>query len=142
MKKARTMKKKFLKLLYRSFDEALSEKEQKLLDAALEESEELRREKNLAAAQRKAISEGASASFKPFFAERVVNRIHSLDSEKAIDKFYESLRILFRRFVIVGAALLVALILYNVQRGDILSSDEILYAADAAIEEIIDLPLF
>jgi hypothetical protein len=136
------MKKKILKLLYRSFDEDLSEKEKKSLDDALTESKELRREKDRAAAQRKAISEDAPASFKPFFAERVVNRIHSLDSEKAIDKFYESLRIFFRRFVIVGAALLIALILYNVQRGDILSSDEILYAADAAIEEIIDLPLF
>ncbi len=136
------MKKKILKLLYRSFDEALSEKNQKLLDTALEESEELREERDRAAAQRKAITKSTHPSFKPFFAERVVNRIHSLGYQNSQESFYESLKILFRRFVLVGAALLIALILYNVQSGDILSSDEMLYAADTAIEEIIDLPLF
>jgi hypothetical protein len=136
------MKKKFLKLLYRSFDEALSEKDQEFLNAALEDSEELRREKERAAAQRKAITETASPSFKPFFAERVVNKIHSFGYQSGQESFYESLKILFRRFALVGAALLIALTLYNMQRGDILSSDEMLFAADAAIEEIIDLPLF
>jgi hypothetical protein len=136
------MKKKILKLLYRSFDEALSEKEQKLLDITLEESEDLREERDMAAAQRKAISEGTPSSFKPHFAEQVVNRIQSLGYQNSKESFYESLKILFQRFALVGAALLIALILYNVQRGDILSSDEMLYAADAAIEEIIDLPLF
>jgi hypothetical protein len=137
------MDKKILKLLYRSFDDELNEKEREQLENALKESKELQKENERIHAQRQALSESTPASFKPFFAERVMNRIESPGKKKnGIESFYESLWMMFRRFAIVGAALLLLLLIYNLQSGDILSTDEILFASDFTFEEILNLPLF
>jgi hypothetical protein len=141
-KKGMEMNKKTVKLLYRSFDDDLDEKEKNELKDALKNSEELRREKEKILAQRKAISESGAESFKPFFAERVMARIDALSEKPGVENFYETLRTVFRPFAIVGAVALVALLLYNLGIGDILSSDEVFYVSDSAIEEILQLPLF
>ena len=65
------MAKKILKLLYRSFDEELNQKEKERLDRALKESEKLRKEKDQILAQRQALAESSASSFEQFFAERV-----------------------------------------------------------------------
>lgn len=136
------MNKKILKLLYRSFDGDLDEQERNELEEALKKSEELRREKEKILAQRQAITESAAQSFKPFFAERVMSRIDALNKKAGMEPFYETLRAVFRPFAIAGAAALVVLILYNLGIGDILSSDEVFYVSDSAIEEILQIPLF
>lgn len=137
------MDNKILKLLYRSFDDELNPEEKERLDRALKESEELRKGKEQILAQRQALAESSSPSFKPFFPERVMNRIESLGSKKnGFEFFYETLLLMFRRFAIVGAAILLILLIYNLQTGDVLSSEEILYASDFTFEEILDLPLF
>lgn len=137
------MDKKILKLLYRSFDEELKEKEKKQLENALKDSEKLRQEKEQILAQRQAIAESQKPSFKPFFAERVMNHIESLSEKKnGFEAFYETLLTMFRRFALAGAAILIILLFYNLRTGDALSTDEIFYTSDVAIEEIIDLPLF
>ena len=72
-----------------------------------------------------------------------MNRIESLQKKKnGYESFYETLLLMFRRFAIVGAAILLILLIYNLQTGDILSSEEILYASDFTFEEILNLPLF
>lgn len=137
------MNKKTLDLLYRSFDEDLEDKEQKQLAEALENSKELRREKEQIDAQRRALYESAVRTFKPFFAERVMNRILSPEKKAGVQEvFYESLRIVFRRFAIGAVIVLMALISYNLIKGDILHTDEVYYASDITIEEISQLPLF
>lgn len=137
------MDKKILRLLYRSFDDKLNESETQQLKEALRQSEELRREKERILAQRHAISESQKPSFEPFFAERVMNRVESL-SEKTngLEAFYETLLVIFRRFALVGAAVLIILLLVNLRTGDALSADEIFITSDVTIEEIADLPLF
>ena len=137
------MDKKILKLLYRSFDEALNEEEKEQLEKALKECEELRIEKERLLAQRQALAESPGHSFKPQFAERVMGRIQTLDQKKnGIESFYDALLVMFRKFAIVGAAILLLLLIYNLQTGDILSSEEIMFASDFTFEEILDLPLF
>ena len=137
------MDKKILRLLYRSFDDELSESETGKLEQALAESEELRREREQILAQRQALAESSAPSFKPLFAERVMDRIETLGHKKnGFESFYETLLLVFRRFAIIGVAILLLLVIYNLRTGDALTTDEIFYASDVAIEEIIDLPLF
>ena len=142
-KKGKDMNKKILELLYRSFDDDLEEKEQKQLAEALKNSEELRKEKEQILAQRRAVSLSAEKSFKPFFAERVMKRIQSMgEKENTLEILYESLKVMFRRFAIAGAVVLIALIIYNLGTGESLSMDEAFYVSDLTFEEILQLPLF
>ena len=137
------MDKKILNLLYRSLDGELNETEMQQVREALRQSEELRREKERILAQRRAIAESPKPSFKPFFAERIMNRIESMGEKKnGQEAFYETLLVMFRRFALAGAAILIILLLVNLSTGDALSTDEIFYTSDVAIEEIADLPLF
>lgn len=137
------MNKKILKLLYRSFDADLDEKEQNQLNEALKNSEELRKLKEHIAAQRQAVSTSASQSFKPFFAERVINRINSLSKQgNGLEAFYETLKLAFKRFALAAAIIMLALFSYNLIKGDILPSNEVYYASNATLEEILELPLF
>jgi hypothetical protein len=137
------MDNKILKLLYRSYDDELDENERKKLEDTLQRSGALRNENEKILAQRKALSESPAPMFKPLFAERVMSRIETLGEKKnGIENFYETLLAVFRRLAIVGAAILLLLLIYNLQTGDALSTDEIFYASDIAIEKLIDLPFF
>lgn len=142
-KRGMDMNNKILKLLYRSFDEDLEEKEQKLLEEALKNSEELRREKEQILAQRQAISKSAAKSFKPFFVKRVMRRINALgEKENALENFYDSFKAMFWRFATVGAVGLIVLILYNLVAGNSLPLEEAFYVSDLTFEEILRMPLF
>ena len=141
--KGKDKDKKILKLLYRSLDDDLKDKDQKKLDEALEKSEDLRKEKERVMAQRQAVADSAGRSFGPFFAERVMNRIEGLGQKKnGLEAFYESFMTAFRKVAIVSAAVLVLLISYNVVKSDIVPEDELFFMADTTIEEIFELPLF
>lgn len=137
------MNKKILKLLYRSFDDDLDAKEQKQLAEALENSEELRKEKEQVEAQRQAISDSAAQSFKPFFAERMMSRIQALgEKENILETFYETFKAAFWRFAATGAVIMIALISINLVIGEGLSMDEAFYVSELTFEEILQLPLF
>jgi hypothetical protein len=141
--KGKETNRKVLKLLYRSLDSDLDEKDRRKLDAALEASEELRKEKERLMAQRQAVAQSGSSSFGPFFAEKVMNRIEGLGQKKnGLEAFYESFMAAFRKVAIVSAAVLVLLISYNVFKSDIVPEDEFFFMADTTMEEILDLPLF
>ena len=137
------MDKKILKLLYRSFDDELNEKERKKLEEAMKESKELQKEREQILAQRHALAESSAPSFKPHFSNRVMDRIEMLGQKKnGFESFYETLLLMFRRFAIIVAAILLLLLIYNLQTGDILSTNEIMFASDFTFEEILNLPLF
>lgn len=141
--KGKDMNKKNLKLLYRALDSDLDEKKQKQLEKVLKNSAQLRQEKKRILAQRQAISDSATKSFKPFFAERVMSRIFSEGKEEnGLEAFYKTLKAAFHRLAIAGAIITVALIIYNLGIGESLSIEEAFYAADVTLEEIIQLPLF
>jgi hypothetical protein len=140
--KRKKLDEKILELLYRSFDDDLSQKERDCLKKALEDSEELRLERAKIIEQRQAISGSAAPSFKPYFVEKVMQRIDSLSDKNGLEKFYETFKVMFRRFAIAGAVILIALVIYNLRIGENISSEEIFYASDVTIEEILELPLF
>jgi len=142
LKKGKTNK-KIVRLLYRSFDTELKEKEKRLLEKALAESEDLRREKELIQKQRRSLAENTAQSFRPQFAGRVMARIAGLEKEaRSAESFYEALKVSFRRFAIAGAVVVLALLFFNLFKGDVLPRDEVFFASDIILEEIINLPLF
>jgi len=131
-------------LLYRSFDDTLSDKEQNELDQALNHSPQLREEKKEAEKLRQtAAKSGSSLSFKPFFAERVVNRLRTEDKrESRAEVFFETLFGLFKRVALIGAAACIVVIAYNLARGENLKADDALFVSQVTYEEILALPLF
>lgn len=132
--------KKMLKLLYRSFDDRLKEKEQQILTQALENSPGLRQEKEQIQAQRKAAANTAAQSFKPFFVERVMEQVNALGGKTnglGMQMFYESLVSVFRRFAVAGTVISVIFFIYNLGIGEILPLEEALTMSDITLQEIL-----
>ncbi|MEE8376870.1 MAG: hypothetical protein V3R45_00735 [Candidatus Aminicenantaceae bacterium] len=143
MKKSAKTHKKVLKLLYRSFDTDLSEREQQRLDEALEQSKDLREERELILSRRQVVADSAVKSFRPYFADRVISQIAAIEDKKDTqESFYDALMFVFRRFAFVGALVMIGLIFFNVINGHIIPVDEIFFASDLALEEILNLPIF
>ncbi len=141
-KKGMNYSKKIRKLLYHSFDSDLKEKEKKLLEKALESSEQIRHEKEDISHLRQVVADSTVKSFKPFFAERLMKRIVSADNKKedSLEGFYLSLKLIFKRLAIAGSVIMLLLILYNLKIGDALSSEEAFYVSETAIEEVLQTP--
>lgn len=132
--------KKMLRLIYRSFDDRLKEKEQKKLAQALEHSPKLQRENKQIEVQRKVVANTAVQSFKPFFVERVMAQVNALGGKTSgldLQMFYESLLSVFRRFALAGALISILLFLLNQGMGDILSLEEALTLSDLTLREIL-----
>jgi anti-sigma factor RsiW len=115
------MKKKILELLYLSFDGRLSDEEQRLLKEALAQSPRLREQKERIEMLRKTIGQQAIRSFRPFFAERVMQAVAAArKTRNGLQRFSDSLQLAFRRVALVGAAAIVFLLVFNVVRtGDL-----------------------
>ena len=136
---------KTLKLLYRSFDAELTEKQRLRLEAALAVSAEFRREKDRILALRKAIARapaglsGRDSQTAPWPGcgrgpadRRGARRIF----------FFENFKIVFRRIALVSAVLLVALAAYSLTHRDLIPKDAVYYASDVAFGRILQLPVF
>jgi len=139
MKRGMDLSKKIRKWLYRSLDGTLRPRVKKRLETALARSPGLRAERKQILAEREEIAYGAARSFEPLFAERVWNRIQSQD--QPTEPFYESLKIVFRRFAVAGAIVVILLLSYNLGKKNSLHSDEIFYTADVTVENLLQLPL-
>ena len=107
------MGEKMLQLLYRSFDMPLSFKEQELLNAALKKSAYLRKEKERIAHMRQNIAEGKNTTFKPFFADRVMQRIREKTIPVETDRLYDSLFSIFKPVMIAVIILIITITFYN-----------------------------
>lgn len=113
------MKETIHALLLRSFDSKLAAEEQARLDRALKESESLRLDQEQLKVMRSAIRQGASRSFRPFFAERVMRRIESsVQARERLDPFFESLMAVFKPVMIAAGILIVIMLSYNAVRHD------------------------
>ncbi len=143
MKTKRNKKGEFERdLLYRSFDEDLSTKKKIQLENSLKKSEALRMEKNQIQHMRGTLAGFKELSFSPFFVKRVVSRLKTSRPKNGLESLYLSMKSIFRPIAVAGTVLLLALLLYNIRLGDSLNSDEVLYASNATIQEILDIPLF
>ncbi len=145
MDQGKNMDKKAIKLLYRSFDGYLSAEERNILEKALKESEELRKEKAEINRQRQALSQSKDVSFGPMFAERVANRLSSpLQFGNGLEAFYEAFKSVFKKIALAGAVTMLVLISYNLTIGDQVqvTEEEAFFASDTTYEELSRLPLF
>jgi anti-sigma factor RsiW len=131
------MNDKTLDLLYRSLDEELAPAERRRLDEALQQSESLREERSRSLAVRKSLSAGAAEAFKPFFVERVMNR---LSREGRPETFLESLSYVFRRVVFAGAAAVIALAVFNIASSDTVSATAALGLPEITIDDVMETP--
>lgn len=138
------MNKNILELLYRSFDDVLSSKEQQRLEKSLVNSKKLQEEKKQITTMRDAISSDATQAFGPFFAEKVMQRITSLqDEKKSQELFFESLFSAFRPAVAIATAVLIALMSYNIVKSDHFSLANAFAEPEISFEQVFEpaLPL-
>jgi anti-sigma factor RsiW len=134
------MNEQMLNLLYRSLDGELSPTDQRRLDEALAQSDVLREEKDRVLAMRESLSAGAAQSFKPFFAERVINRLTAESEGRGAETFLESLSYVFRRVAFAGALAVIALAIFNIVTSDTVSATAALGVPEITIEEVIETP--
>ena len=132
-------------LLYRSFDDPLSDKEQKQLEEALAASSELGEEYERLVSLRRMISNNASASFAPWFTQRVMQRINTGDkSSSESEAFFSELSTMFRRVAFAAAIAAVMAVSYNLSQSDTFSlaaSFGLRQQQEPTLEEMLDITL-
>jgi hypothetical protein len=132
------MNQKILKLLYRSFEIQLTAREQQQLEVALRDSEQLRKEKERISSLRKSISASTINSFKPFFADRVMQGIRGQQEENKQQVFFESLIYFFRPIAIAAVLLVIMLTSYTIFSDNPLSGENGLAVSEISIEDAFD----
>ena len=130
------MNEKLLKLLYRSFDETLTQSEQMQLDDALAKSKELQDERDRIAQMRSMISDDSAQLFKPFFAEKVMRRIR--EAERRQESFFESLIEVFRPIAIAVTILFIVLLTYNLFKSEKKSLASAFAEPEIRLEQALD----
>ena len=133
------MDKKQRDLLYRSFDDALTPKEDAQLEQALAESKSLRKEKERITALRNAVSSKAARSFEPYFADRVMQRIvQTTKKERGRETYFDALFSVFRPVVVGAIILIIVLLSYNIIRSDRVSLAGAFAEPQVTLEEAYD----
>jgi len=124
----------FYNLLLRSFDERLTDSEQRRLESALTTSEELRTAKEEIVALRRRLQGMKGEMFKPFFTERVMERLHN--PELSMAEYFASV---FRDVAIGAAVLVIICSVYNISRENSLTVDSALGIHQETLEQVLIL---
>jgi hypothetical protein len=128
-------KKKIERLIYKSLDSDLSRRESKELHDELQSSEDLLEKYSQIESIRDSVSQSAATTFKPFFEERLMNKINSLPKPAGIlFNWTDSLVISFRRIAAIAILLLIVLVSYNVSNGNNYSIESLLGMNETSIE--------
>jgi hypothetical protein len=139
--------KKIMELLYRSFDDDLSDRELAQLEAALAASEELRTQKTEIASMRKAVADSGAAGFGYMFAEGVMRRVEgecsgsNMVEREAAPAVFDSLMRAFRPVAIAGAVAVLGLMVYNIVDNRDLSFSAALGMPQSTLENTLESPL-
>jgi anti-sigma factor RsiW len=131
------MNKRTNDLLYRSLDSPLGDAEQAELERVLKESAALRAEKKRIEKLREVLTHSGEKKFKPFFAERVLQRLALPERrrESEVD-FFSSLVFLFRRVAVAAALVCLLMIAYNIIENNGLSMNNLLGFQEYTIEDV------
>ncbi len=124
----------FYNLLLRSFDDRLTDSEQRRLESALRSSEELRTAKEEIVALRHRLQGIKGNTFRPFFAERVMERLH--DPELSMAEYFVSV---FRDVAIGAAVLVIICSVYNISRENSVTFDSALGIHHQTLEQVLTL---
>ncbi len=133
------MNDKLLDLLYKSFDSSLTSKEQEILKKGLSESATLRGEKEKIEFMRERLADSEQASFKPFFAERVMNQVRTNRKQLVQqESVFDSLLALFRPLAIATTVILIVLLSYNMKKTENYTLAGALGQEQVTLEQVMD----
>jgi hypothetical protein len=136
------MNRKTLKLLARSLEAELNAGEREELDAVLEQSEELRAERDRVVKLESSIRGSAIRSFSPVFTDDVMRRIASLESKTTRkENFYESLVVIARPALAGFLILCLGLVSFNLINSGHLSLSGLFAFNDITFEDVF-IPTF
>jgi len=121
-------------LLIRSFDAPLAEDELRRLEKALASSEELRAVKQDFINLRRSFQTVNGQRFKPFFAERVVERLGN--SQQSISEYFVSV---FRGVAAAAAVLVIICSAYNISRENAFTVESALGIHHPTLEQVLAL---
>jgi hypothetical protein len=120
-------------LLVRSFDAVLDEIDYAQLEQALSEPEN-KVEYDRLVALRKMIKGTAASAFKPFFVQRLLQRLASAHEEFRRWLFQD-----FRRVALVGGIIALLLACYNVSKHDSISLEAVFAQPEYTLEQVLRL---
>ena len=132
-------------LLLKSLDEHLTEAEELQLQEALAASEELQKEKEKLLKMRTMLSnQQAAYDFKPFFADKVMEKINAekaptskaKTNQSEID-FISALLLSFQRLAVPSFALICVMLVYVYLTADTLSVQAIMGISDVSPEDLM-----
>ncbi len=121
-------------LLLRSFDAPLAEAERRDLDNALEASEEFRATRQEIINLRAELQSAGHQSFKPFFAERVLERLR--DPQQSLADYFVAV---FRGVAIGAVALVLICSAYNISRANAFTLESALGIHQPTLEQVFAL---
>ncbi len=124
-------------LFLRSLDAELSEGDDAKLNAALQQNHELKNRSEQHVQLREFLIRKEVDSFGPFFAERIAHRISQLKSEFDYQIFF-----FFKKYQLLAAGIIIALLAINILVSDQLSIKSILGFEEEAIEEVISIDVY
>jgi hypothetical protein len=119
-------------LFLRSLEEGLTKESQQKLDGALLENRELAIRGNQYKALREMLERKEAESFGPFFAERIAFRIKQLKQGIDYQIFF-----FFKRYQLLAAGIIIALLAVNILLSDQLSVKSILGFEEEAIDDVM-----
>lgn len=131
------MKHSIRKLLYRSYDKALSPDEEQNLQQALDRSEEMRNEAEELEQVRELIKSAGDVQFKPLMAERVMSRLTQSTVPTPADEFFESLNRFFKPLGIAATLVLFGLLAYNISSTGYFSIDTLIGLPELTVDNLI-----
>lgn len=123
-------------LLLRYWDGTTSESEQVELQNLLTENSVLEKAQKDFTQIRSMLSEHEKPSFGPFFAERVMNRIRTMQNEVEYQLFS-----FFKKYQIIALGILVGLLVLNIVMADSLSLKSIL-GFDEIESDLVQIDLY
>jgi len=133
------MNKDILNLLYRSFDVKLTEEEKHKLEQALQNSDELRREKAQLIAMRKSISESSPKSFSHSFSDQIIHRLEELrESKNDYEIFFDTLFTIFRPVAVATILLMITLVSIKFIKNDEVSLKNTIELSEIYLDEVFD----
>ena len=112
--------------------------EKKFLENALSQSDELRQEMEMLNSLRKRIKQSTVTSFKPFFADRVMEKIRSSSQVNINESFFDSLFLLFRPVAIAAIILVIAIAGYNIATTGQFSLEGALGIPEVTVDAVYD----
>jgi hypothetical protein len=128
------MDKRLYNLLLRSFDAPLAEAERRQLDSALKASENFRVMRRQIANLRDVLQTAGHQSFKPFFAERVLERLRT--PQQSLADYFVSV---FRSVAIGAAVLVIICSVYNISRSNAFTLESALGIHQPTLEQVLAL---